>query len=169
MGETRDPLASLTSCLSRGPSVPSGREPGRASGVSLSVRHLLARVSLRHVVRHAAHPPLTPPSLHRLSRSAREPPAVGPARGHSRRSFFSPALRGRITITTGPSPGLRRNRPTRFAFGLTTARSSSHSSLSHLVSLTSPSSPVPFTPARRAPSPTGERNRMERMSGGVTE
>lgn len=133
MGETRDPLASLTSCLSRGPSVPSGREPGRASGVSLSVRHLLARVSLRHVVRHAAHPPLTPPSLHRLSRSAREPPAVGPARGHSLRSFFSPALRGRITITTGPSPGLRRNRPTRFAFGLTTARSSSRSSLRALL------------------------------------
>lgn len=37
------PLHSL-----HGPSVPSGREPGRASGVSLSVRHLLARVSLRH-------------------------------------------------------------------------------------------------------------------------
>ena len=75
--------------LSRGPSVPSGREPGRASGVSLSVRHLLARVSLRHVVRHAAHPP--------------QPT------GFALPSFTPGRVNGPRVVYTSPHPGFRHS------------------------------------------------------------
>lgn len=82
--------------LSRGPSVPSGREPGRASGVSLSVRHLLARVSLRHVVRHAAHPPQ--PTGFAL-------PSFTPGRVNGPRVVYtSPHPACRRYAHTGPSP-----------------------------------------------------------------
>jgi len=124
--------------LSRGPSVPSGREPGRASGVSLSVRHLLARVSLRHVVRHAAHPPqptgfalpFTPPSFSLRSRTAGGGPGswslptvvplTGACGGRSERSV-GPSSRG-IAAEPGRLTHALRRSLVPYGFSLTLRR-----------------------------------------------